>query len=164
MAGLDRRRFCTCLVGPAVSLVELNGGNVGSAYATVPVIWGISFSAVGAVISSRRPENPIGWIFLLGGFFHGLNAFSSEYSTYALLTNPRSWPGGAFFSWLFTWVFAPGFATFPPHAPAFPDGSAAFSSLAPRLVAHRGGSRVDGSAASGGCLAARGTGPPRRSL
>ena len=72
----------------AVSLVELNGGNVGSAYATVPVIWGISFSAVGAVISSRRPENPIGWIFLLGGFFHGLNAFSSEFSTYTLLTNP----------------------------------------------------------------------------
>ena len=106
----------------AVSLVELNGGNVGSAYATVPVIWGISFSAVGAVISSRRPENPIGWIFLLGGFFHGLNAFSSEYSTYALLTNPRSWPGGAFFSWLFTWVFAPGFATFPLTLLLFPTG------------------------------------------
>jgi hypothetical protein len=74
------------------------------------------------VIASRRPENPIGWIFLLGGFFHSLNAFSSEYSTYALLTNPGSWPGGAVFSWLFAWVFAPGFATFPLTLLLFPTG------------------------------------------
>ena len=106
----------------ALLLVELNGGNVGSAYATVPVIWGISFSAVGVVIAFRRPENPIGWILLLGGFFHGLNAFSSEYSTYALLTSPGPWPGGALFSWLFTWTFAPGFATFPLTLLLFPTG------------------------------------------
>jgi hypothetical protein len=106
----------------AVALIELNGGSVGSAYATVPAIWGISFSAVGVVIASRRPDNPIGWIFLLGGFFHGLNAFSSEYSTYALVTSPRPWTGGAFFSWLFTWAFAPGFATFPLTLLLFPTG------------------------------------------
>ncbi len=106
----------------ALALVELNGGNIGSAYAAVPVIWGISFSAVGAVIASRRPENPIGWILLLGGFFSGLNAFSSEYPTYALLTSPGPWPGGAFFSWLFTWAFAPGFATFPLTLLLFPTG------------------------------------------
>ena len=148
----------------AAFLIELNGGNIGSAYATVPAIWGISFSAVGALIVSRRPENAIGWIFLLGGFFSGLNAFSSEYAAYALVTDPGPWPGGAFFSWLFAWVFAPGFVTFPPHAPALPDGSAAFSSLALRLVVHRGGSRVDGSADGGGRLAPKGTAPHRRSL
>jgi cytochrome b subunit of formate dehydrogenase len=106
----------------ALLLIELNGGDVSSAYATVPVIWGISFSAIGAVIASQRPENPIGWIFLLAGFFHGLNAFSSEYSTFALLTNHGSWLGGAFFSWLFTWAFAPGFATFPLTLLLFPTG------------------------------------------
>ncbi len=106
----------------AVFLIELNGGSVGSAYATAPAIWGVSFSAVGALIASRRPENPIGWIFLLGGFFHGLNAFSSEYSTYALVTSSGPWPGGAFISWLFTWAFAPGFATFPLTLLLFPTG------------------------------------------
>ncbi len=106
----------------ALLLVELNGDNVGSAYATVPAIWGISFSAVGAVIAFRRPENLIGWIFLVAGFFSGLNAFSSEYPTYALVTNPRLWPGGAFFSWLFTWAFAPGFAAFPLTLLLFPTG------------------------------------------
>jgi cytochrome b subunit of formate dehydrogenase len=106
----------------AVLLIELNGGNVGSAYATVPAIWGVSFSAVGILIATRRPENVIGWIFLLGGFFHGLNAFSSEYSTYALVANPGPWLGGAFFSWLFTWAFAPGFATFPLTLLLFPTG------------------------------------------
>jgi hypothetical protein len=44
----------------AALLVELNGGTIGSGYATVPVIWGISFSAVGALILPRRPENAIG--------------------------------------------------------------------------------------------------------
>jgi hypothetical protein len=106
----------------AAFLVEFNSGNVGSAYATVPAIWGISFSAVGVVIASRRPENVIGWVFLFGGLFHSLNAFSSEYSTYALVTSPILWPGGAFFSWLFTWVFAPGFATFPLTLLLFPTG------------------------------------------
>lgn len=97
----------------AILLVPLRGGEIGSTYATVPVIWAVSFSTVGAVIVARRTKNPIGWIFLAAGFFSGLNAFSSEYPTYALLTNPGPWPGGAFFSWLFTWAFAPGFATFP---------------------------------------------------
>src|SRR3712207_453810 len=106
----------------AMLLAELNGGSVGSAYGTVPAIWGISFSAVGALILSRRPENAIGWISLLGGFFHSLNAFSSEYPTYALVTGPGTWPGGTFVSWLFAWVFAPGFVTFPLTFLLFPTG------------------------------------------
>jgi lipopolysaccharide export LptBFGC system permease protein LptF len=55
----------------------------------------VSFSFVGTLIASHRPENPIGWIFLAEGFFYGLLSAGDEYAVYALLTNPGSLPLGA---------------------------------------------------------------------
>ncbi len=65
----------------AVFLVELNGGEIGSSDTPGSAILAVSFSAVGAVIVSRRPGNQIGLILLTGGFFNSLNAFSAEYPT-----------------------------------------------------------------------------------
>jgi hypothetical protein len=45
-----------------------------------------SFSVIGALIASHRPENPIGWIFLTVGFFYGLLSAGDQYAVYALLT------------------------------------------------------------------------------
>jgi hypothetical protein len=55
-------------------MVSLNGGGITSAEATGSAILAVSFSAVGAVIVARRPENPVGWILLFGGFCNSLNA------------------------------------------------------------------------------------------
>ena len=107
----------------ALVVVVLNGGSIGSANATGSAILAISFSSVGAVIAIRRPGNSVGWIFLLGGFCNSLNAFSLEYASYALLTQPGRWPFGPFFAWLSTWIFAPGFvASFPLALLLFPTG------------------------------------------
>ena len=107
----------------ALIVVSLNGDEIGSADATGSAILAVSFSAVGAVISVRRPGNPIGWLLLLGGLCNGLNAFSWEYARYALLTTSGSWPFGPFFAWLSTWIFAPGFvASFPLALLLFPTG------------------------------------------
>ncbi|MGH3146080.1 MAG: hypothetical protein ACRDTR_09800 [Rubrobacter sp.] len=107
----------------ALVVVTLNGGEIGSATATGAVILAVSFAAVGAVVVVLRPENPVGWIFLLGGFCNSLSAFSPEYARYALLTEPGRWPFGAFFAWLSTWIFAPGFvASFPLTLLLFPTG------------------------------------------
>ena len=38
----------------------------------------VSFSVVGALIASHRPENPIGWIFLADGFIYGLLSAADE--------------------------------------------------------------------------------------
>jgi hypothetical protein len=83
----------------------------------------VSFSVVGALIGSHRPENPIGWIFLAVGFCYGLLSAGDEYAIYALLTNPGALPLGAEASWLGQWIWAPGLALSLVFLPLlFPDG------------------------------------------
>ena len=106
----------------AVVIVLLEGSELGSAEATGAVPLAVSFSAVGAVIVARRPENPVGWVFLFGGLCNSLNAFSWEYSRFALLAADGAWPFGPFLAWLSTWIFAPGFVAFPLTLLLFPTG------------------------------------------
>ncbi len=54
----------------------------------------VAFSVVGALIASRRPDNPIGWILCAIGVSFALGALSGNYATYALITKPGSLPGG----------------------------------------------------------------------
>src|SRR5215208_5825533 len=83
----------------------------------------VSFSVVGALIASHRPENPIGWIFLAEGFFYGLLIAGDEYAIYALLTNPGALPLGAEASWVGKWIWAPGLGLSLVFLPLlFPDG------------------------------------------
>ncbi len=62
----------------------------------------LSFSTVGALIASRRPENPIGWLLCVAGLLWGLTAFGGEYG-YALATGTR--PGGVVGLWLGSWTW-----------------------------------------------------------
>jgi len=83
----------------------------------------VSFSVVGALITSHRPENPIGWIFLAVGFLYGLLNAADEYAIYALLANPGAFPLGGEASWLVTWIWAPGLGLSLVFLPLlFPDG------------------------------------------
>jgi hypothetical protein len=83
----------------------------------------VSFSVVGALIASLRPENPIGWIFLAVGFFQGFLSAGDQYAIYALLTNPGALPWGAEASWLGQWVWVPGLGLILVFLPLlFPDG------------------------------------------
>src|SRR5215211_4757036 len=52
----------------------------------------LAFPLVGALIASKRPENPIGWICLAIGLFWMLNIMSGGYGIYGLLTSPGSVP------------------------------------------------------------------------
>ena len=59
---------------------------------------------VGAIIASRRPENPIGWLLLLSGLAVSLNHFSSQYAIYALLAQPNTLPAGEAVAWVVSWL------------------------------------------------------------
>jgi len=63
-----------------------------------------AFSTVGAVVASRRPENPIGWIFLSGAFLWMVGELALEYGVYVLFTAPGVFPAGAWLAWFGTWV------------------------------------------------------------
>ena len=60
-----------------------SGGAIGNLLILAPFL---AFTIVGALIASRRPENPIGWICLVAGLFWTLIALDGQYIAYALAT------------------------------------------------------------------------------
>jgi hypothetical protein len=117
--------LCVVLAVASLILALLNGRTLGEIFLALdgPTIVTIatltvSFSVVGALIASHRPENPIGWIFLAVGFLQGLLFAGDGYAIYALLTNPGALPLGAEASWLGQWIWAPGLGLIL----VFPDG------------------------------------------
>jgi hypothetical protein len=122
--------LCVVLAVAGLILALLNGltlGEIFLAWAGPPVATLltqiVSFSVVGALIASHRPENPIGWLFLAAALFYGILIPGEEYAVYALLTNPGSLPLGAELAWLTEWIWAPGFGIILVFLPLlFPDG------------------------------------------
>src|SRR5215208_418875 len=122
--------LCVALATASLILALLNGRTPGEIFlvwdgpsiAVLPT-WTVSFSVVGALIASHRPENPIGWIFLAEGFCYGLLIAADQYAIYALLTNPGALPLGAEASWVGKWIWAPGLGLSLVFLPLlFPDG------------------------------------------
>src|ERR671911_572985 len=122
--------LCVALAVAGLILALLNGltlGEIFLAWAGPPVATLlaqiVSYSVVGALIASHRPENPIGWLFLAAALFYGIEIAGEEYAVYALLTNPGSLPLGAELAWLTEWIWAPGFGIILVFLPLlFPDG------------------------------------------
>ena len=65
----------------------------------------ITVPVTGFVLASRRPENRIGWLFLVAGLGLGLSGFSSPYALHALVTHPGSLPAGRASAWLNNWIW-----------------------------------------------------------
>jgi hypothetical protein len=59
----------------------------------------------GFVLASRRPENRIGWLFLVAGLGLGLSGFSGAYALHALVAHPGSLPAVRALAWLGNWVW-----------------------------------------------------------
>jgi hypothetical protein len=120
--------LCVALAAANLILALLNEHTLGEIFISeegivIFAIWTVSFSVVGAMIASKRPENPIGWIFLADGFCYGLLSAGDQYAIYALLTNPGALPLGAEAAWLGQWIWAPGLGLSLVFLPLlFPDG------------------------------------------
>jgi hypothetical protein len=66
----------------------------------------ISFSIVGAVIASRRPEHPVGWLFCTIGLLAAVDHLCGEYATYALLGRPDPLVAGEAAAWVRSWIWS----------------------------------------------------------
>ncbi len=95
LAYVDRQLVPASLTGWTVSNISAQVVNM-----AVPV--------TGFVLASRRPENRIGWLFLVAGLALGLSGFSNQYALHALVADRGSFPAGQVFAWLsnWTWVIA----------------------------------------------------------
>ncbi len=65
----------------------------------------VSFSIIGAIIASRLPANPLGWLFCVAACGAAVDHFSAEYALYALLAQPTSLPAGEALAWLASWAW-----------------------------------------------------------
>ncbi len=84
--------------------------------------WVVTSSTVGALIVSRRPANPSGWILCVSSFLLAFTVFSSLYAFYTLVIRPGSLPAGEVAAWFSTWVLNPTYWLFIYLFLLFPNG------------------------------------------
>ena len=77
---------------------------------------------VGLVLTSRRPGNRIGWLFLAAGLALGLSSFSAQDGLRALAVAPGSLPAGRAAAWLANWIWVVPLAMFALVLLLFPTG------------------------------------------
>jgi hypothetical protein len=82
----------------------------------------IGFGLVGSLVVSSRPANRIGWV--MSGITPavGLSLLAGEYSRFALVTEPGSWPLGEPAAWVATWGFLPVVALVVTLVVTYPSG------------------------------------------
>lgn len=90
-------------VAPVLALASINESSSTQISACVAVLM-LAFSSVGALIASRRPKNPIGWLFLSGALVLVSAELALEYAVYALFTAPGALPLGAWVGWFGGWA------------------------------------------------------------
>jgi hypothetical protein len=85
-------------------------------------VFPISFSVMGAIIASRLPANPVGWLFCTAALISAVAHLGAEYSIYALLARPGALPAGVALAWLAYWVWIPFIGCLALSLLLFPDG------------------------------------------
>ncbi len=83
---------------------------------------GTIYPILGWLIATRRPENRIGWMFLVIGLSQAASGFVSEYAIYGLITRPGALPFADIAAWIGVWVWVPGFVLLFVTILLFPDG------------------------------------------
>ena len=68
-------------------LAQLGGGPV-----VAPVLAAVSAATVGAVLASRRPRHPVGWLLLILGLALNTSGVAAAYTAYGLVARPGALP------------------------------------------------------------------------
>ena len=114
-----------------------------------PTTIAVGYSVIGAIIASRLPAHPIGWICCAIGFLAAVEHFSGQYAIYALLApHPEALLGGKAMLWASLWAWILFFGLIEILLFLFPNGrlpskrwrplawlSAALTSMAAVLIA-----------------------------
>jgi hypothetical protein len=102
---------CVLLIGLAFLLdfvtrtVPVPPGTRASLGFTIPMaVLSLASPTVGALIASRLPTNPIGWIFCSVGLLYAAQGFTMAYADYALLEN-LALPLEVYAAWFSSWVW-----------------------------------------------------------
>ncbi len=61
-------------------------------------------ATVGALVASRRPANPVGWLLCLWAVAVSASTFTAMYAVYALLARDGALPAGEASAWITSWI------------------------------------------------------------
>jgi hypothetical protein len=103
------------LIPDSLRLLGFNG--------TGNLVLGFTYAVAGWMIASRRPRNPIGWLFLVIAMSQAASAFSFVWSYIGLVVAPGQVPLADVASWMGVWLWAPGFMLVFGTMLVFPDGN-----------------------------------------
>ena len=79
----------------------------------------LTLASAGALVATRHPRNPIGWIFCAFGVVSSATLWVGAYGVRAAA---NGWPGGEVGEWISTWSWLIEFAAWPVILLLFPDG------------------------------------------
>jgi hypothetical protein len=91
--------------------------------AVILAVWIVVLAAVGGILASRRPHNPIGWLMVGAATFVSLGSFADSYASYSLDLEIATLPLDMFFAWVAAWATVPGFGMLLFVMLLFPTGS-----------------------------------------
>ncbi len=86
------------------------------------ILFALSFGTLGALIASRRPENPIGWILCAVGVGGGFQELCAQYALYAVIVRDGGPPLGSLAAWVTSWIWVPVVSGIMFVFLLFPDG------------------------------------------
>jgi len=86
----------------------------------IGIVTAIGMAVLGAMIASRKPRNPLGWLMSVAALLLGVYSFNQQYAPLAVA---KALPLVGLSSWLATWTSLPGIAiTITSGLQLFPDG------------------------------------------
>ena len=131
--------FTIVLLGAALTLAVRNGSlSEDLAFAALAIVMMVGYASIGALVASKLPGSPIGWLLLATGLGFLLSVTTSDYAIYALYTDPGALPFASFAVWLQTWIFLVPVGAVVLLVALFPTGAAAsyrWRWLPPAIVA-----------------------------
>lgn len=88
----------------------------------IAILFVAAFQTMGALIASRRPENPIGWVFCGMGLTLVAAVFFGNYAQYSLVVEPGALPWAETAAWVRNWIWLVALGPLGFFLLLFPDG------------------------------------------
>ena len=88
----------------------------------VSILFVATFSTVGALIASRRPGNPIGWVFCAMSLTLVVAVFTGNYAEHSLVVEPGALPRARTAAWVGNWIWLVALSPLGFFLLLFPDG------------------------------------------
>ncbi|HEY7661079.1 MAG TPA: sensor histidine kinase [Actinomycetota bacterium] len=116
---------CSLVVLAVTLMLTIRNGSVTEdpLFIVIAVALMLGYGTVGALVASRVPRNPIGWLLMTTGVGFLVAAAASEYATYTYHVEPSALPLREVAAWLSNWLFLVAVTPVPLVLALFPTGT-----------------------------------------